>query len=69
MSKVTKEQFDLLAKLLKSRGPVLTGVELVLFHNQTNAEAAREAGCTPQALHRSTKRFLELHQELKEVFR
>lgn len=66
---MTREEFKLIARLLKSKEPVITAVGLVLFNDLTNAEAARAVGCTPQAVHRSTKRFLALHKEICETFK
>lgn len=66
---MTKSEFDLIAKLLKSKGPVVAGVEQVLFQKVANAQAARNVGCTPQALHRSTKRFMGLHSEIIQAFK
>ncbi len=66
---MTKQEFVLVARLLKSKEPVISGVELVIFDDVTNAEAARLVGVTPQAVHRSTKRFLALHKEIVETFK
>lgn len=61
---MTKDQFELLAKLLRSKEPVTTGARLVLLDGVHNAEAARSAGVTPQSVHRAAKRFGELHEEI-----
>ncbi len=66
---MTQEEFKLIARLLKSKEPVITAVGLVFFNELSNAEAARAAGCTPQAAHRSTKRFLALHKEICATFK
>lgn len=66
---MTREEFKLIARLLKSKEPVITAVGLVLFSDLANADAARAVGCTPQAVHRSTKRFLALHKEICETFK
>lgn len=66
---MTKKEFDLIARLLKSKEPVITAVRSVLFDGVKNAEAARSVGATPQAVHRSTKRFLALHKEICSAFK
>lgn len=66
---MTEEEFELIARLLKSKEPVISGVHQVLFENSTNADAARAIGATPQAVHRSTKRFLALHKDICEAFK
>lgn len=65
---MTKPEFDLIADLLKSSEPVISGVRLVIFDGQKNAQAARLVGVTPQSLHRSTARFLALHKEISKVY-
>jgi hypothetical protein len=52
-----------------SKEPVISGVRLVIFDNSTNADAARAVGATPQAVHRSTKRFLAMHKDICEAFK
>jgi hypothetical protein len=54
---MNRKEFDLFARLLRSKEPVISGVRMVIFDKLDNAEAARAVGCTPQAVHRSTKRF------------
>ena len=65
---MTAKQFELLAKLLQSKEPVKSGARLVLLHNLPNVEAARIAGSTPQSVHRSVKRFIEVKDEVCKVF-
>jgi hypothetical protein len=66
---MTRQEFELIARLLKSKEPVISAVGLVLFNDMANADAARTVGCTPQAVHRSTKRFLALYKEICETFK
>ena len=66
---MTKQEFDLIARLLKSKEPVISAVGLVIFKDMANADAARAVGCTPQAVHRSTKRFMALHKEICIAFK
>ena len=66
---MTKQQFDFIARMLRSKEPVISGVRLVIFKDMDNAEAARQSGVTPQSLHRSTGRFLAMHQEICETFK
>jgi hypothetical protein len=66
---MTRQEFELIARLLKSKEPVISAVGLVLFNGMPNADAARAVSCTPQAVHRSTKRFLALHKEICATFK
>lgn len=66
---ITQPQFELLARLLKSKEPVTTGARLVLLDGVPNAEAARLAGTTPQSVHRSAKRFVELNEEIISTYK
>ena len=66
---MTQSEFELIARLLRSKEPVITGVRMVIFDQVDNAEAARAIGATPQAVHRSTKRFLALHKEICSAFK
>jgi len=66
---MTQQQFDLLARLLRSKEPVTTGARLVLLHHVPNAEAARTAGATAQSVHRAAKRFSELHEEIFTTYK
>lgn len=66
---MTKSEFDLIARILRSKEPVITGVRLVIFDKFDNAQAARAVEITPQALHRSTKRFLAMHADICKAFK
>ena len=66
---MTNQQFELLARLLRSKEPVTTGARLVLLHDVPNAEAARTAGVTAQSVHRAAKRFAELHEEIFSTYK
>lgn len=65
---MTSSEFELIAKLIKSREPVTTGARLVLLEKLANADAARAAGATPQPVHRSVKRFAKIHREITQTF-
>lgn len=65
---MTKQQFDLLARLMRSKEPVTTGAKLVLLGGVSNAEAAWTAGVTPQSVHRAVKRFAALHEEISRSY-
>ena len=65
---MTAHEFELIARLLKSKEPVTAGARLVLLRSVPNAEAARAVGATPQSVHRSAKRFAEMHQEILKAF-
>ena len=66
---MTESEFKLIARLLRSKEPVISAVRMVIFDQADNAEAARAVGVTPQAVHRSTGRFLALHKEICSAFK
>jgi hypothetical protein len=66
---MTSSEFNLIARLLKSKEPTISAVRLVLLKGVANAEAARIAGCTPQSAHRSAKRFMALHADIRAAFK
>jgi hypothetical protein len=66
---MTTSEFDLIAHLLRSKDPALAGARLVLLHQVPNADAARTVGATPQAVHRSAKRFQALYNEITRTFK
>jgi hypothetical protein len=66
---MTKSEFELIARLLRSKEPVITAVQMVIFDQVDNADAARSVGVTPQAVHRSAKRFLAMHKEICAAFK
>lgn len=56
MDRLTAEQFDALATLLRLRdGPVRAAARLVLVDGDRQAEAARRAGTLPQHVYRAVK--------------
>lgn len=65
---MTPKQFELLARVLRSKEPVTTGVRLVLLHGVPNAEAARSASVTAQSVHRSARRFMALHEDISQAY-
>lgn len=66
---MTQSEFELIARLLRSKEPVISGVRMVIFDQVDNAEAARAVGATPQAVHRSTGRFLAMHKDICCAFK
>ncbi len=66
---MTKSEFELIARLLRSKGPVISAVRMVIFDQADNADAARAVGVTPQAVHRSTGRFLAMHKDICSAFK
>lgn len=65
---MTPNEFDWIARSLKSKEPVTAGARLVILRGVPNAEAARAVGATAQSVHRSVKRFLEVHAEIVKTF-
>ena len=66
--KMTLEQFEVIAKLLRSKEPVKTAVRLVLVDGMTKAEAAREAGVSPASCNNSVVRYQAADMEIKLAY-
>ena len=54
---MTTEQFEVLAKLLRSRAPAVTAARRVLVDGVRPSEAARETGMTPAAVSNALARY------------
>lgn len=55
---MTPAQFAAIAKLIRSSaGPAQAAARLVLVDGVAPADAAREAGCTPQSVSQSVRKF------------
>lgn len=66
---MTEEQFDFIARLLRSKDPAREGAKLVLIHGVPNAEAARTLQTTPQTVQRAAKRIAEEHERAKQLYK
>lgn len=65
---MTPEQFELLADLLRSKGPAREAARMVLLQNYTNTDAARQAGVLPQSSSRTVRLIREMDQRISSVY-
>ena len=61
-------KFKLLARLLRSKEPVMNAARLVLLRNLPNGEAAKLAGVLPHSSPRCVKSFRDLDVEIEKVY-
>lgn len=69
MQTMTLKQFEVIAKLLRSKEPVKTAARLVLVEGMSNAEAAREARVSPQSCSNSVVRYQAADMEIKLAYK
>jgi hypothetical protein len=65
---MNKNQFDFLARRLRSKEPAISAARLVLLHGVPPAEAAKSTGISIQSLSRSLKSFREMHSEIQSLY-
>jgi DNA-directed RNA polymerase specialized sigma24 family protein len=66
---MTLEQFEIIAKLIRSREPVKTAVRLVLVNGMPNVEAAAEVGTSPQSVSNTLARFRAADREIRVAYK
>jgi transposase len=62
------KKFELLARLLRSRGPVRAAAKLVLVDGKRNADAARETGVSTQSVSNTVQRFRSEDEAIRQVY-
>lgn len=65
---LTLEQFNLIAKLIKSRDPAKRGARLVLVEGMSNTEAYTDAGISPQSLSNTLGRYRKTKRDIEAAF-
>lgn len=65
---MTIEQFEVIAKLLRSKEPVKTAARLVLVDGRKKADAAREAGVSLASCNNSVVRYQAVDMEIKLAY-
>ncbi len=65
---MTPEQFDVLAKLLRSRDPAREAARLVLVEGKTNAEAHAITGVLPQGIGNALARYRAADREIRAAY-
>jgi transposase len=65
---MTELEFDLIAKLIRSREPVKSAAKLVLVTGLTAPDAARQVGVAYKSCANTVTRFRTTHKEIVKIF-
>lgn len=65
---MTPEQFELIAKLIRSREPAKTVARYVLVEGISNAKAAAETGLSAQSVSNTLARFKSADYEIRSAY-
>lgn len=65
---MTELEFDLIAKLIRSREPVKSAAKLVLVTGYTAPDAARETGVAYKSVANTVARYRTTHKEIVKIF-
>ena len=72
MAELTKEQFNLIAELIRSREPPRTAAYMVLVEGKANKEvlaALAESGLSGQSLSNTLLRFRKTHRAIVGAYK
>ena len=67
-TRMNEREFDLIAKLIRSRDPARTAARLVIVSGYSNKEAAEEAGCAYNSVTNTVARFRATLRDIVAVF-
>lgn len=62
------DEFTLIAKLIRSREPVMTAARLVLVEGKSGVEAAEITGVSVQSVSNTVVRFRNAGAEIRRVY-
>jgi transposase len=62
------DEFKLIAKLIRSREPVMTAARLVLVEGKSGIEAAEITGVSVQSVSNTVVRFRNVDAEIRRVY-
>ncbi len=65
---LSKAQFDLIARLIRSREPVRTAAYLVLVKGKSNQDAMNVTGVSAASLSNTLTRYRTHHAEILKVY-
>ncbi|AJE97271.1 TrfB-related DNA-binding protein [Pandoraea apista] len=65
---MTPEQFEVIAKLLRSQEHVANAVRRVLVEGCPPSEAAREGGISPQSMSNALSRYRAAHEDIAAAY-
>jgi hypothetical protein len=65
---ITSEQFEVIADLIRSRGPARTAAHLVLVGGSSNVDAAAKASVSRQSVSNTTARFRSADIKIRHAY-
>lgn len=65
---ITQDQFDVIARLIRSRGPTMHAAYLVLIKGWRNSDAAIETAISPSRVSDAVRRFRLADAAVREVY-
>lgn len=69
MTKITVEQFEVLAQLTRAREPAKTAARRVLLDGVAPADAAREMALSPQSVSNVVGRYRKFDAAVRDAYR
>lgn len=66
---MTPTQFEVIAKLIRSREPVMSGAKLVLIDGFSGVDAAVTIGVSAQSISNTVKRFRVADAEIRQAYK
>lgn len=66
---MTLDQFEVIAKLIRSREPVKTAAKFVLVDGMSNIDAATEMELSAQSVSNTVSRFRAAHEEIRRAYK
>lgn len=69
VAELTKKEFDLIARLIRSKEPTRTGAFKVLVQGKANKDVIAELGITGPSLSNTLGRFRRTHKEILAVYK
>ena len=66
---MTPAQFETIAKLIRSREPVMSGARLVLIDEVSGVDAAAATGVSSQSISNTVARFRAADAEIRQAYK
>lgn len=67
-AELTSRQFELIAALIRSKGPTRAAARLVLVDGKSNQDAIAATGLSGQSVSNTLGRFRQAHRAICEVY-
>ena len=69
MPEMTKQQFDLIADMIRSREAPRTAAYMVLVMGKSNTETREKTGLSAQSVSNTLGRFRRRHKAIQEAYK